>query len=148
MSTELRCAKRAADGSRCKAPPNLVNPSTNLCPAHSPGAAERLREAGRRGGAAQARKIKPTGLEEDELPPLDSPQAAERWLEAVGRAVATGRLSQGAGRTVVSSVRAWLKAHESGHVSERLEKLMDALASWRKTGDPEPVLKLVDGGGK
>ena len=36
---------------------------------------------------------------------LDSPQAAERWCEVVARAVATGRISPDAGRTLARRVR-------------------------------------------
>lgn len=147
MSTfELRCSATNAKGEPCGAPPSMIDPETGLCPAHQEGARERLRAAGRKGGEQLRKRLRGDGLTDEDLPRLDSPQAAERWLEAVGRAVATGRLGHNEGRTVVKAVREFLRAHEAGAVSERLESLLDALAEWRKTGDPEPVLELVDGG--
>lgn len=144
MPPERTCGATRADGSPCGAPSSFVDPATGLCPAHAEDASERLREAARKGGEATARRLRREGLEEDELPALESPRAAERWLEAVGRAVATGRLGHNEGRTVVRAVREFLRAHEAGEVTERLDALMDALARWRETGSPEPVLELIE----
>ena len=80
-------------------------------------------------GSIAARRAK--GLAPDELPALDSPQAAERWLEEVGRAVSTGRLGHQEGRAIVGAVQQWLKAHEAGHVAERLEELAGRLDELR-----------------
>lgn len=139
-----RCKATRKDGSPCGAPPEFVDPETGLCSTHEPGGRERSREAARKGGRATARRLKRSGLEPEELPPLDSPRAAERWLEVTGRAVATGRLGHREGRTIVSAVKEWLGAHDAGRVSERLNALMDALSEWRETGDPAPVLELVE----
>ena len=89
-----RCRAKNAEGKPCRAPEGMVDPITRYCPAHRPGATERLREAGKTGAEVSTRlKQKATGLSSDELPPLDSPQAAATWLEAIGRAVACGRLA-------------------------------------------------------
>lgn len=143
MSPERTCRETTADGRPCRAPSNLVDPETDLCPAHAEDGRERLREAARKGGEATARRLKGKGLSEDEIPPLRRPHDAQRLLEVVIRAVATGRLGHNEGRTIVRGVREFLRAHEKGQVSERLDDLLDALAEWRKTGDPEPVLELV-----
>lgn len=105
---------------------------------------EEVRAARAQGGKAKARKQKSDGLHTDELPPLRSPQAAEDWCDAVGRAVVTGRVGHNEANAALRAVREWRESHEAGEVSERLEKLMDALAEWRKTGDPEPVMELVE----
>lgn len=148
MTTDnRRCQATNASGEPCGAPPSMVDPEKGLCPAHQKGGRERLSAAGRKGAEAVQRRLRGDGLQEEDLPPLESPQAAERWLEAVGRAVATGSLGHNEGRTVVRAVREFLRAHEAGKVSEQLQRLMDALSEWRKTGDPEPVLELVEGGG-
>lgn len=114
------------------------------CPSHRPGNRERLREAARKGGLALARKHRGRGLDEDELPELHTPQDAARFLEAVVRAVATGKLGHNEGKAVVRGIREWLRAHEAGAVTDRLDALLDALAEWRETGDPAPVLELVE----
>ena len=144
MAPERTCSAMRDDGSPCGAPSNLVDPETGLCPSHSENARERLREAARKGGEATARKLKGKGLSDDEIPPLRSPQDAERVLEVVIRAVATGRLGHNEGRTIVRGVREFLRAHEKGVEADRIDALMDALAEWRRTGDPAPVLELVE----
>ena len=76
------------------------------CPAHRPGARERLQAAGRKGAETAARKLKgAAGLDPDELPSLRTPQDAEAWLETVGQAVATGKLANRDGQVVVQAVR-------------------------------------------
>ena len=93
MTGELRCRETTGDGSPCRAPASLVNPETRYCPSHDPRHRERLREAGRKGGEAMARRFKRKGLDEDELPPLNSPEAAELWLECIGLALSKGVVS-------------------------------------------------------
>ena len=141
---ESRCRHIKDDGERCGVTWGLSD--AGLCLHHDPERAEEVMEARRRGGRATARKLHSPGLAPSDLPPLDSPQAASKWLAIVGEAVATGRLGHREGATVVRAVEAFLKSHDAGEVTERLEDLMDALAEWRKTGDPAPVLRLVKDG--
>lgn len=138
------CKGTRDDGSECESP---IVGSDGYCPAHRPEGREKLREAARKGGQATARRFSGDGLEDADLPPLDSPQAAERWLEAVGRAVAVGKLGHNQGRTVVRAVREFLRAHDKGQVSETLSDLLDALATWKRTGDKGPVLEVIEGRG-
>lgn len=63
------------------------------------------------------------GLSSGELGPLESPQDAARWLEVVGRAASTGKLTHQQGRTIATTVREWLRAWDSGQVAEELERL-------------------------
>ncbi len=119
-----RCRANNSRGIPCQAPDVFVDPMTGFCPAHVPGARDRLSNAGRKGGEATKRRLSgPAGLGPHELPALSSPEAAERWLEIVGRAVAEGRLAHRPGQVVATAVREWLKAHEAGRVAERLEEL-------------------------
>lgn len=143
MTPAGACKGVRADGAPCRTPERFVDPATGFCPSHAPGAAERLSEAGKKGAEATARKWKGKALDDDDLPPLVDHDAAEAWLEAAGRAVATGNLGHNAGATVIRSVREWIRAHEAGSVSDRLDALMGALAEWRETGDAAPVLELV-----
>lgn len=146
MPPERRCSATRDDGEPCRAPSQFVDPRTGLCWTHSEEGRELVREAARRGGQATARR-NGGGLHEDELPELHTPQDAARFLEAVVRAVTTGRLGHHEAKAAVRGVREWLRAHEAGEVTDRLDDLMDALAQWRETGDPAPVLELVEGGG-
>jgi hypothetical protein len=93
-----------------------------------------MRELGRRGAAATRRKWSAKGLASDELPPLRSPEAAERWAEIVGRAVAEKRLSHAEGRAIGSLVREFLKAHADGTMAKRLEALQTELDEVKKRG--------------
>jgi len=120
---ERSCRGERADGTACRAPGNLVDPETGFCPSHDPKKREKVLEAARKGGKATARKLKRKGLDPDELPPLDSPQAAERWLEEIGRAVSTGRLGHHEATAAVRAVREWLRAHSEGEVAEEVEEL-------------------------
>lgn len=140
-----RCGYEKDDGEQCRSHIGLCEePDCGRCIAHCPHREETAQEARSQGGKATARKQKPDGLRRDELPPLESPQDAEAWCDAVGRAVVTGRVGHNEANAALRAVREWRESHESGQVSERLEALMNALAEWRKTGDPEPVMELVD----
>lgn len=117
------------------------------CWAHCEHNEEERAAARRKGGHMTAKKRNEgEGLSADELPPLTDHEAAEVWTDAIGRAAATGRLPANAAQASLRAVREWRESHESGEVSDRLNALTDALDEWRRTGDPEPVLELVDGG--
>lgn len=146
---ERRCQATTSEGSPCGAPPKLVDSETGLCPSHDPDNREALREAARKGAAAskaQRSQGRSRGLDPSELPPLEDPAAAEVWCDRVGRAVVTGRLTHNQGKAALRAVREWRESHETGRVSERLDELTEALAEWRRTGDPSPVLEIVEGG--
>lgn len=132
MAPDRSCSHTYEDGRPCDAPSNFVDPETGYCPAHGPNASERMAEQGRKGAETTAKKLRGEGLDPDDLPPLDSPQAAERWLEAVGRAVATGELSHNAGKAVARLVREFLRAREAGTVAEEIEELRDKVAALRR----------------
>jgi polyhydroxyalkanoate synthesis regulator phasin len=72
------------------------------------------------------------GLAAGELGDLETHQDAERWLQLVGEEVATGRLGHQEGRTIVSAVREWVKAHTDGALAQELEKLRDQLEEVKK----------------
>lgn len=126
---EMPCKGKRADGSSCGAPERLVDPSSGYCWQHDPANEKARIEAAKRGGAVAALKWKQQqALEDQELPPLDSPQAAERWSEIIGRAVALGRLSNSQGQTMLRAVNAFLKSHDAGTMAERLERLQEQVA--------------------
>ncbi len=134
-----RCRGRNARGEPCGAPESFVNPS-GWCPAHRPGGRERLREAGRLGAevSKQVRR-KWKGLRPGELGPLRTPQDAERWLRIIGQAVTEGRLRNRDADAGTRAVREWLRAHEAGVVTDRVEELRRKLSELK--GDKLEVLK-------
>ena len=79
------------------------------------------------------------GLDPSELPPLRSPQDAERWAEIVGRAVSEKRLTHSEGRAIASLLREFLKAHSEGKVAGRVEKLRAQVEALRKHDELKAV---------
>ena len=123
-----RCSATNIAGEPCGAPASMVN-DEGLCPAHRPGAKDHLAAIGHKGAEATRKKFhKGKGLDPGELGPLETPQDAARWLEAVGRTVSTGRLTHHQGRTIAATVREWLRAWDSGQVAEDLDKLRQQVA--------------------
>ncbi len=123
MSAEARCRATRAGGEPCEAPPQLIG-KDGFCPAHRPGARERLSEAGRKGAAATARKWRGRGgLEPGELPELLTPHDAQTALDVVAHAVAEGRLPSRQAAETTRAIREWLRAWEAGAVADKLEEL-------------------------
>ncbi len=106
----------------CKSPPSLIRPN-GFCWSHGPKAKERLSKAGRRGGETMRRRLQRKSIPAEDLPALVDHESAKRWLETVGRAVASGALDSTQGRTCIVAVEAWLKAH----VGEAEMKLFEEL---------------------
>ena len=131
MAPEIPCQARNKDGSRCKAPPRLVDPITGFCISHDPERRQAVKDAAQKGGKVMARRLRAPLLDDDDLPPLDSPHAAASWLEIIGRSVATGRLSNRDGDAVTRAVREWLKAHDAGEVSDQVNTLRSQLQEVR-----------------
>ena len=123
-----RCAGTNARGEACRSP--MVG-EDGYCAAHRDGGSATMAERGRKGAESLKKHWRGQVLAETDLPPLRTPVDAEQWLEVVGRAVATGRLSHNQGRTIATTVREWLKAHEAGKVSRKIEDLSEAVAKLR-----------------
>lgn len=142
-----RCKGVKADGSPCGAPSKLVNPETGYCPSHGPDASEKLSEYGRKGGETTARRHHGKGgLTTDDLPPLVDHEAAEVWIDAIGRAVLTDSTSAARANAGLRAVQTAISNWEQGKVSDRVEKMLDAVAEWKRTGSTDPMLELVEGG--
>lgn len=134
MTEELRCKATNRDGDPCGVLPHLVDPESGLCYAHQPGVREQLIEAGKKGGAATAKKWKRKGLAEEELPELRTPHDAAARLDLIARAVGTSRLGHNEGRTMVSAVQQWLKAHEAGALEDKVQELRRQLREAKGEG--------------
>ena len=117
MTKPRTCAQKG-----CKAPSNFIK-DNGFCHAHGPGAKERLQLMGMRGGETMRRRWAGGALLPNELPPLVDHESAKKWLEILGRAVASKKLPAQEGRTVIVAVEAWLRAH----VGEAEMKLFEDL---------------------
>lgn len=149
MSDDTRevCGHEKGDGGRCESAIGLCEEDgCGKCFAHCEHRAEKAREARQKGAASTNAKRRGEGLAPHELPPLESHDAAEEWLETVGRCVGTGRLSASEGNAIRGCVRDWVQAREAGEVSDRLNRLESALSEWRETGDASELLEVVEGG--
>lgn len=132
MTPHQKCRGVNRDGSLCRAPANLVDDESGFCRSHDPEKHQAIIEQARKGGEAMARRLKRRGLSESELPPLNSPEIAEIWLERIARAVATGRLGHNEARSATAAIQQWLKAHEAGRMADRLDALREQLESIRR----------------
>ena len=82
-----------------------------------------MAERGRKGGQATKKKLSSPGLEADELPPLKTHEDAQAWLETIGRAVATGRLSDRQAQAAIRAVSEWVKAEGERATAEVVDEL-------------------------
>ena len=57
-----------------------------------------------------------------------------RWLDILGRAVSSQRLSDRAAQAAIKAVDVWLKAHGAGVVANDVAELREALEALRKRG--------------
>lgn len=137
MVRDRQCKGTLADGARCGAPQGLVDPLSGYCRAHDPATEEERLAASRRGGEATRARYS-RALQAEDLPTLDSPQAAARWCDIIGRAAATGRLSASAAQAALRSVSECLRAIEAGDTAERLDALQEQVAGLR-SGDVRRV---------
>lgn len=144
VAPERSCEATTAEGEPCGAPSAFVDPETGRCPAHSEDGSEEMRERGRRGAEATARRHHRRGMETPAGWTLDSYEDAERWLELCVRGALSGKIDHKQVRAAVKAIEAWMRARDEGEVAGRLDDLADALAEWRRTGDPAPVLELVE----
>ena len=71
------------------------------------GGAARMRRLGSRGGSLKRVSCRPLS----ELGPLDDLADAMRWLELIGRTVASGETSPQIGRVLTRVVEAWSDLH-------------------------------------
>lgn len=128
------CRGTNAAGEPCGSP---VVGEDGWCPAHRPGGRERLREIGAEGGrAAHEGGSTPTGLDADALPPLAAHGDAKTWLEAIGRAVATGQLGERAAQAAIRAVSEWVKAHEGELTAVVVEELQQEVSRLQERAEP------------
>lgn len=140
------CRGTRNDGEPCRQTEMLND--EGLCPAHRPGAQERLREAGRRGGEATAsRRRGEDTLDPDALGELDSYSDAKRWLGIIARSVLSGAIDRERADPAVRAIRQWLEAHRSRVEEEKLEELERRLEAIEAGGDGRPPSEWGPGAG-
>ena len=79
-----------------------------------------------------AEEMKERSLSTEDLPPLEDHASAKVWLETVGRAVATGQLTDRAGQCIVRSVSEWVRTHESQLTAEVVGTLREEVQRLQK----------------
>ena len=82
-----------------------------------------MAERGRKGGLATKRRMASSGLDPNELPELKTHEDAQEWLETIGRAVATGRLSDRQAQAAIRAVAEWVKAEGERATAEVINEL-------------------------
>lgn len=135
----MRCKHVKDDGTGCGSPEAFVDPGTGYCHAHGPDAKEIMAERGRKG--AEVRNRSERGLDPEELPPLGSHSDAKRWLEAIGRAVATGRLGDRPAQAAIRAVSEWVSTLGEELVAEDVEALRDRLEALEGELGGRPTLQ-------
>lgn len=111
----------------CESPIGLCE-TCGHCLSHCEHREEERREARSLGGQTTAKRYhRPDGLLPEELPPLESHADAQRWLDRVGRAVATGRIDNRDANSVVRAVEAWIKAEAERLGADAVHELRERL---------------------
>lgn len=113
---ERRCAGVNTEGLPCQSP---IVGEDGYCSAHRPGGEERMKRLAAKGAAASRRG----GLDPDELGELHTHTDAQRWLEVIGRAVASGRLGDRAAQAAIRAVAEWVKAEGERATAEIVDEL-------------------------
>lgn len=83
---------------------------------------EYMAKIGRR-GAYSLHSQKAKGLDEKELPPLESHEDAKQRLDLISRAVLTGRIGDRPAQAAIRGVEAWLKAEGERLAAQVVEEL-------------------------
>ncbi|MCH1571650.1 MAG: hypothetical protein OXU33_05530 [Gemmatimonadota bacterium] len=82
-----------------------------------------MAERGRKGGLATKQRLSSPGLDPAELPELRTHEDAQGWLETIGRAVATGRLSDRQAQAAIRAVAEWVRAEGDRQTAEVVNEL-------------------------
>lgn len=91
-----------------------------------------MRARGMRGGGSTAKRCLKPGLVRDDLGSLETVRDAQRWLEAIGEGVVTGRLKPQEATARVRAVETWLKAESERLKIEDLEELRAQVAELKR----------------
>ena len=110
-----KCQAIARSGSRCNSP---VLPDSQWCWVHDPAAADRRREASKKGGKARANAERAKKL----IPEAMSTQDLAGWLSLLFTNVMAGRIEPKIGTACATIART---LHEVKHATELEERLAE-----------------------
>jgi hypothetical protein len=111
----VQCAAITRGGSRCG---SAVLAGSRYCWTHDPAAADRRREASKKGG--QARSNKARALKQ--IPPAMSAEDLAGWLSLLFTSVMTGRIEPKIGTACAAIART---LHEVKHATELEERIAE-----------------------
>lgn len=118
----MHCEGMKADGTPCGAPASVV--VDGYCPAHRPGASERMAEIGRKGAEATARRYRESnGMNPAELGRLETYDDALRWLELTGLALARGDINHREAQAMARLLAEWIRGNGDRLTSQIVEEL-------------------------
>jgi hypothetical protein len=111
----VKCQAIAKSGSRCNSP---VLPESQWCWVHDPAAADRRREASKKGGKARANSARAKRL----IPEAMSAEDLAGWLSLLFTQVMTGRIEPRIGTAAASIARV---LHEVKHATELEQRIAE-----------------------
>jgi hypothetical protein len=111
-----RCSAIARSGARCSSP---VLPDSAYCFVHCPSAADRRREASKKGGRNRANKARAAAL----IPQAMSAEDLAGWLSHLFKEVMSGRIEPRVGTAAATIAKALMDVRQAGEVEERLAAL-------------------------
>ena len=117
-----RCAAITRGGSQCSSP---VLPDSRYCWTHDPAAAERRREASRKGGKARSNKARAAAT----LPAPMTPQDVHTWLGVIFLRVIEGETEPSVGTAAATIARAMLETAKVASFEDELAQLRHDLAA-------------------
>jgi hypothetical protein len=111
-----RCSAIARSGSRCNSP---VLPESKWCWVHDPAAADRRREASKKGGKARSNQARAA----KQLPPAFTSPELLAVLSGAIRKVEAGEIAPGVVNAMANAARAMNSIREMTEVEARLAEL-------------------------
>jgi len=133
MASDQRCKGTTSSGDPCAAPAGFVDPSSGYCASHDPEMREMLREAGRRGGRATAKRFRGSGLPAEELGDLQTVEDAQRWLRLIAQAVGERRITHSEGSSMTGAVKAWIRSEDTRLRAADLQELQEQIAELKRS---------------
>ncbi len=112
----VKCSAIARSGSRCNSP---VLPGSDFCFVHDPAAADRRREASKKGGFARSNKARAAKL----LPEAMAPEELAGWLSLLFTQVVDGRTEPRIGTAAATIARVMIDVRQATELEARLSEL-------------------------
>ncbi len=111
-----KCQAIARSGNRCNSP---VLPDSSWCWVHDPAAADRPREASKKGGKARSAKARAM----KQLPETLTPSELSAWLSLLFKRVMAGQTEPRVGTAAATIAKTLLEVHTTTELERRLEEL-------------------------